>query len=321
MEQGTTTSYPRISIVTPSFNQARFLEVTILSVLNQKYPNLEYFVMDGGSTDGSVEIIQKYASQLTYWESKPDRGQSHAINKGWRMATGELIAWLNSDDAYTPGTLFEVAEVWQKDKSVGFINGISEFIDEFGEPTGKLFGAEFNVLNALLSYHNKTAQQSTFISRSVIEKVGYLNENYQMAMDWDLWFRIGLEYRTIFVNKVWSKYRIWSDTKTEKLRLSSLPEERQILNKLVKNKKLNLTNSQKKQIFAVFWGKKAIDYYNYANKRKFWLAVFMSIIHSPKLKGGASARILKKTPFFVLLRRLRNRALIIIKTIFHKNDL
>lgn len=306
-------SFPRISIVTPSFNQGQFLEETILSVLNQEYPNLEYFVMDGGSTDNSVEIIQKYASRLTYWESKPDSGQSHAINKGWRMATGELVAWLNSDDVYYPGTLFEVAEIWQKDKSVGFIHGVSEFIDEFGKPTGKFFGTEFKILNALMAYENKTAQQSTFISRSVIEEVGYLNESYHLAMDWDLWFRIACQYNTKFVDKVWSKYRIWQGTKTEKLKISSIPEEREILKKLFKNTKINLSPSQKKEVLAVFWGKKAVDYYKNSNMRKYWIAVFLSYINSAKLKGGASNRILAKMPIIRLLRRVRNRALLIFQ--------
>ena len=108
--------YPKITVVTPSFNQAQFLERTILSVLTQNYPNLEYIIIDGGSTDGSVEIIKKYESKLTYWVSEPHRGQSHAINKGWQRATGEIVAWLNSDDTYEPDAIRRVVEFLQKNQ-------------------------------------------------------------------------------------------------------------------------------------------------------------------------------------------------------------
>ena len=108
--------FDKISIVTPSYNQGRFLEQTILSVIGQQYPNLEYIVMDGGSTDNSVEIIKKYESQLTHWESEKDRGQAHALNKGFAMATGTIYGWINSDDFYLPGTLSFVAEQFDPSK-------------------------------------------------------------------------------------------------------------------------------------------------------------------------------------------------------------
>lgn len=115
--------YPKISIVTPSYNQGSYLEETILSVLNQKYPNLEYIIIDGGSTDSSVEIIKKYASYLSYWVSEKDSGQSEALNKGFNRASGEIIAWLNSDDLYCENTLHIIAEKFMEHPEVGIVYG------------------------------------------------------------------------------------------------------------------------------------------------------------------------------------------------------
>jgi len=123
-------SWPKISIVTPSYNQAEFLERTILSVLNQNYPNLEYIIIDGGSTDGSVEIIKKYEKYLSYWVSEKDRGQAHALNKGFEKATGDLVGWQNSDDIYLPGAFRKVAEVYRNNPNYDVYFGNIYFIDE-----------------------------------------------------------------------------------------------------------------------------------------------------------------------------------------------
>lgn len=122
-----------VSIITPSFNQAQFLEEAILSVFNQDYPHVEYIIIDGGSTDGSIDIIRKYERRLKYWVSEPDSGQSEAINKGWNKSTGDIIAWLNSDDTYCPGALRAVAEVFEKNPETLLVHGAANTCAQDGK--------------------------------------------------------------------------------------------------------------------------------------------------------------------------------------------
>ena len=252
---------PKISIITPSFNQGQYLEETILSVLNQDYPALEFFIIDGGSTDGSVEIIKKYAHRLTYWESKPDRGQSHAINKGFRMASGEIVAWLNSDDLLAPGALKVVAQAWQKNPRLGLISGQTEIIDQAGKPTGNVFGSEPNVINSLLSSENPVSQPSTFFSTSALKEVGFLDETLHMSMDWDLWLRIGARYPTLFIPKMLSKSRNWEMTKTRTQLVRSGPEHIRIVKNFIKQNPDFLTPMQKRQALGSGYLRKGrLDY-------------------------------------------------------------
>ena len=252
---------PKISIVTPSFNQGQYLEETILSVLNQDYPALEFFIIDGGSTDGSVEIIKKYAHRLTYWESKPDRGQSHGINKGFRMASGEIVAWLNSDDLLAPGALKVVAQAWQKNPRLGLISGQTEIIDQAGKPTGNVFGSEPNVINSLLSSENPVSQPSTFFSTSALKEVGFLDETLHMSMDWDLWLRIGARFPMLFITKILSKSRTWEMTKTRTQLVRSGPEHIRIVKNFFKQNPDFLTSIQKRQALGSGYLRKGrLDY-------------------------------------------------------------
>ena len=186
---------PKISIVTPSLNQGKYLEKTILSVLNQNYPNLEYIIIDGGSTDNSVDIIRKYEKQLTYWVSEPDRGQSHAINKGFALSTGVLLGWLNSDDNLSAGALKAVAERYLNDTTVGAIVGAGQLVNEKGDLLNH--SSSFDITIETL-YHWLTRgfwQPSCFITRKAWENCGPLDESLHFAMDLDLWFRIVRLYR------------------------------------------------------------------------------------------------------------------------------
>lgn len=187
--------WPRVSVVTPSFNQGRFLERTIRSVLLQGYPDVEHLVIDGGSTDESVAVIRKYERYLAHWESERDRGQSHAINKGFARATGEIICWLNSDDFYLPGTLRTVAEALFEGGGAPAVVGhcVQVYVD--GRPPHRGLG-RFENLERLLEFWKgyQMHQPSIFWRREVFEKVGYLDESLHLTMDFDYWVRIARHF-------------------------------------------------------------------------------------------------------------------------------
>jgi glycosyltransferase involved in cell wall biosynthesis len=183
-------SWPRITIITPSFNQGEFLEDTILSVLNQNYPNLEYFIVDGGSTDNSLEIIKKYEDRIDWWVSESDRGQSHAINKGLHRATGYILNWINSDDLLFPGALMRVASCYQRNKGlVHLMAGDIARISAEGEIL-RVSGAPLRWAISLRNFLIPIGQQSSFFTRQALDLVGYLNEDLHAIMDMDFYRRI-----------------------------------------------------------------------------------------------------------------------------------
>jgi glycosyltransferase involved in cell wall biosynthesis len=174
--------------VTPSFNQAAYLEATIRSVLLQGYPTLEYLVIDGGSTDGSREIIARYAPYLGYCVSEPDRGQAHAINKGFERATGEILAWLNSDDYYLPGAVARVVSEFESDASLEWVYGDCLLLGEPGGPLAPCLSLPFQFQTALRGA-SPICQPSAFFRRSLLDKTGPLDESFNLALDYDLWLR------------------------------------------------------------------------------------------------------------------------------------
>src|SRR5581483_6599545 len=174
---------PTISIVTPSFNQAEFLEETIQSVLGQGYPRLEYIIIDGGSTDGSVEIIKRFANQLTYWVSAPDGGLYNAVNIGFQHATGDLRGWLNSDDFYFPGTLSYVAAQLNPANAELLFGNAFHFKQGSAENWGSDVVAESQRVQ--LQYYDYIIQPATFWTRAAWDKTGTLDESFQYSGDWD----------------------------------------------------------------------------------------------------------------------------------------
>jgi len=208
------TPSPRVSIVTPSYNQGRFIEETIRSVLLQGYPDLEYIIIDGGSTDNSFEIIKRYEKWLTYWVSEPDKGQSDAINKGLRLAQGDVLAFLNSDDVYMPGAVRTAAAFLSRNPETGMVYGGCRVIDEHGHLKRHLKTADFRIEKVICGGRCVIPQPSAFIRRVVIDEVGLLDVNMDMAMDLDLWVRIGLKHRIARIPEVLASARLYLGTKT-----------------------------------------------------------------------------------------------------------
>lgn len=208
---------PRVSILTPSFNQGNFIEETIRSVLLQGYPNLEYIIVDGRSTDNSVEVIRKYEPWLAYWESEPDIGQANAINKGFRHSTGNIIAWLNSDDCYQAGTIQNVVSYFQRCQDSHVVCGFRRYISDshIDERRVRVYLSPDRYSLSRCCY---LAQETVFFKRSVWETVGELDESYQFALDYDYWQRILYNnYRFFLIPRFLGLFRIHGSSKGNRL--------------------------------------------------------------------------------------------------------
>jgi glycosyltransferase involved in cell wall biosynthesis len=212
------TKWPRISIVTPSLNQGGFIEAAIQSILSQKYPNLEYLIIDGGSTDNTLSILKKYNDQVK-WISEEDNGQTDAINKGLGLVSGELLAYLNADDILLPGSLFGVANVFRKHPDVQWLTGRCKIIDDKGKAVREFISLYKNVLLFSSSFHlllvtNYISQPATFWRKELIDICGFFDANLSYVMDYEYWLRIWKVATPHIYHQKIAGFRIQPNSKT-----------------------------------------------------------------------------------------------------------
>jgi glycosyltransferase involved in cell wall biosynthesis len=199
--------------VTPSFNQGRYIEETIRSVLSQDYPHVEYLIVDGGSTDSTLDTIKKYQHQLAWWVSEKDQGQTDAINKGFARAQGDVLAWINSDDTFEPGA-FTAAMTYLKDHpSVGMVYGDCNYLDESGAVIGKFHAAQTSY-RLLRQGYTHIPQQTMFFRAELWRQVGPLDPSFYFAMDYDLWTRIAARAPIQYISQTWANFRLHTAGKT-----------------------------------------------------------------------------------------------------------
>jgi glycosyltransferase involved in cell wall biosynthesis len=204
---------PQISIVTPSLNQSGFIQTTIESVLNQDYPNLEYIVVDGGSVDGTHEILNSYEDRLC-WFIAPNSGQSQAINQGWKKASGEILAWINSDDFYFPKSLQCVGEYFQQHADIDLVYGQCDFIGAKGQFLKPYPTMDFNYQSLFVETINYIPQPAVFFRRRVLDTIGFLDSNLDYVMDFDFWLRAGLRCKIVHIPEKLAALRLHSQAKS-----------------------------------------------------------------------------------------------------------
>jgi glycosyltransferase involved in cell wall biosynthesis len=202
-----------VSIITPSYNQAVFLERTILSVLNQTYTDIEYIIIDGGSQDDSVNVIHKYQDKLKGWVSEKDQGQTDAINKGFAMANGDILAWINSDDTYEPDAIKLAVEYLDAHPDVGLVYGDTKFINEKDEVIGTFPAALTNYAKLRQGYVH-IPQQAAFFRASLWKQVAPLDPSFYFAMDYDLWVRLTKLSGVAYIHNHWANFRLHGEAKT-----------------------------------------------------------------------------------------------------------
>jgi glycosyltransferase involved in cell wall biosynthesis len=204
---------PKVSIITPSYNQGRYIEATIQSVLAQEYSNIEYIIVDGGSKDESVDIIKKYEGQLAWWVSEKDKGHADALNKGFSRATGDILAWINSDDLYYPNTVSEAVAVLRDHPEAGMVYANANLIDASGQFAGK-FAARQTNYKRLLRGSVHIPQATTFYRADIWRSVGLFDLSLFFAFDYEMWVRFAKVSQLLYVPRLWADFRMHDEGKS-----------------------------------------------------------------------------------------------------------
>lgn len=248
--------WPRISIVTPSFNQGPFIEETIRSILLQGYPDIEYIIMDGGSTDETVSIIRRYERWIAYWVSEPDRGQSHAVNKGWKIATGDFISWLNSDDYLMPEWARDSVLALAEDSESELVCGDNLTVDSQSQPSpfGVIKGADPRLESLVLYWSLMILQPGFLMRRCVLNQCGFLDEDMHYNMDFDYWVRILMRgIRVKYIPKVLATFRANPASKSSNLHRVAYSDHIRIAEKFAKEAPVSLQNIARRARRRAYW--------------------------------------------------------------------
>lgn len=304
---------PLVTIVTPSLNQGRFIRRTIESVLSQDYPNVEYWVFDGGSSDETLDILRSYGERIK-WVSEPDRGQAHAVNKGWLRAQGEILSWLNADDVLKPDAVTIIIATFQTDARLATVYGQCTFIDEDDNELGFYETQPYSYRNLVTGADDFLPQPATFVRKDMASEVGFLNEEFQYVMDFDFWLRLGMHHPMVFLDTPVASLRIHQSSKTGSIIYKFAPELVQVYEKLFANSDFPVQLRAKEDIawFNLyhraasysFWGGKPTQALTYLrqgwgkahiwNKRSFWLLLLFSLLGDT---GVSLANLLHGNPF------------------------
>jgi glycosyltransferase involved in cell wall biosynthesis len=304
---------PKLSIVVPSYNQAAYLEQTLNSILCQGYPELELIVLDGGSTDGSLEILRRYDQRLTHWVSQPDRGQTDAINRGFALCTGDIVAWLNSDDLYLAGSLEHAARALLDHPQAGMVYADGVMVDSDGMVLDPHHYRPLSVLDLLC--FNVILQPTVFMRRHALAAVGPLDEAYNLIMDHDLWVRLAARFPIVHVAEPWAVERTHPEAKTVAQAGAFVQEAERLIRQAALDPLLGPLWARQRRLIAAsleaFAARRLIDGGEYAEAtRRFW----RSARHDPRvplrywykvLQAGLSA--LGLSGAFHTYRRSRRR--------------
>ena len=249
-------NYPKISIITPSYNQGQYIEQTILSVIGQGYPNLEYIIIDGGSSDDTLEIIKKYSDKITYWISEPDKGQSDALNKGLAKCTGDIFNWINSDDYFEEDSFFNIAQYFIDHPTIDMLLGFCNCFDNKTFKQIFLNRSELFYCVEETLIQQKINQPASFYKLSIVKQMGGINKDLHYCMDLDLWFRYLVQFgqkNILLVNDLLAHFRLHDESKTVQLQEKFRAEEKMLWQHLLTELSVN------KYLIAFFEGKEYIN--------------------------------------------------------------